>query len=241
MTPPLWLKRMKERLLAAWHCAELDPQHEENVPFQQALEYARKFDPTNGQSADSPPNFAWVKEHAKAKLEEAHSEFEILDNKADSIIKYLGGGTAIVAIGTLANTNRFNAWLVLLLVPSLVLAIRAIYYATKARMPIAVTKLPSVQSAIEYAKYHAVQAEDRFLPTWQVACIGMETVLALKAEYVTLASRFYYRAILLLLLPIAIWPFAVWFWTPNSPRVELSAPPAKIEISVPAPQVKVIP
>ena len=236
------LKAAGSALWRAWTCEQSDTDFQKDADYQKQLEFARTFKPRQEGADDTIGNYEWVVELAKEKYADLHKSFDGMDEKADAIIKYLGGGTAIIALGALASVNRSNAWLVFLLVPSIVFALRAIFLATVARTPTEAPLPPTLRTAIEYAESYGSEVETRFLAALHATCEGLKKVVAWKSQRVTKAAKCYYRALLLLLLPLVAWP--IWwlaFGALNPPKIEMVAQPTKIEVSVPQPQVKVTP
>src|SRR5690606_4594021 len=128
--------------------------------------------------------------------------------KADAIIKYLGGGTAAVTLGTLAAVGPNNAWIPLLLLPSLVFALWSIYLALRVRQPTDVPSPPHVTTAIKYANAYGSQAEATFIALWHLCCEGIAFVNGRKARKLKIYGYLYFAAVACLLIPIVVWPIA---------------------------------
>src|SRR5262245_13540499 len=223
--------------------AELnEPDLTEHEKYKAAFAFKKRIGPEKPPTTnpgDPPPDMKWICEFAKTSYEKLQSTFERLDEKADAIIKYLGGGTAIVAIGALATMTFKTAPLLFLLIPAVLCALRAIYCATVARVPRRVFIPPRVSDAVNYANAFRKEAEVVFIGEWNLACEGLELVTRQKAHHVTEATKFFYRSIFCLLLPLVVWP--IWKVVEGSPPsvVEVTSPASKMEITVPAPKVKV--
>src|SRR5437016_7895 len=84
------------RLLSTRRLVESSPE------LAQAAEFSRNFTPREGV------NYEWVIAYAKDQWNSLETVFKQLDDKADGVIKYLSGGTGLLAIGTLLTINRGN-------------------------------------------------------------------------------------------------------------------------------------
>src|SRR5207249_532630 len=67
-------------------------------------------------------DYSWVRDYAKERLKQFDQNFDSLDGKADSIIKYLGGGTGIIAIASFLSSSP-NKWIMLATLPSVLIAV----------------------------------------------------------------------------------------------------------------------
>jgi len=134
---------------------EDDDNYEQSDEYKAALEYYQKFKHQEGVE------YGTALEYARSLFDRYDKADKGLDEKADSIIKYLGGGSALITIGTLLSIkpdsplNLIFALVALVcLVPSIHAATRALHYAIMARKPRASATLPSVKFAVEMAEYH---------------------------------------------------------------------------------------
>ena len=160
---------------------------------------------------DPENDYKWVSDYARYNLDRASSILKLLDDKASDIIKNLGGGTGFITLGALAAANRSNVLIIAALTPSFMLALASIYFAMKARGPMATLELPSVSKAIEVVEYHHDRAQAAFLAQWNYTIEGMHETILRKANRVDVAARFYLLAIASLSFPVA---FTVGFWWP---------------------------
>jgi hypothetical protein len=75
---------------------------EKNPLYEAAKRFRDNPDPKDGV------NYSWVSEYAKALWEYRNGVFDKLDEKSESIIKYLGGGTGLFTLGVLAKIDAGN-------------------------------------------------------------------------------------------------------------------------------------
>jgi hypothetical protein len=229
------LRECRDWLLKKWQAFWLSrgrgTLHYKDTPaYQAAVEFRKKFTPVK----DPECKYQWVVEYAKTTYETLHDSFDKLDDKADAIIKYLGGGSALIVLGAIATVRSDNAWLVLLLLPSLICAIRAINLAIQARSPMDFPLPPPVTKAIEYVEEYKEAAEATFISSWHESIEGLDVVREQKAKLVARASAAYYHAVVLLLIPLVVWPAHKAYQAyrgqsaPDPTRVEIVAP-VKIE------------
>ena len=74
----------------------------EHDAYKEAVRFKEKWEPEDEVVYD------WTVEYAKDCYTRMETTFRYMDEKADSLIKYLGGGTAAVTLGTLATVNGAN-------------------------------------------------------------------------------------------------------------------------------------
>jgi hypothetical protein len=153
--------------------------------------------------------YGWVNEYAQALWEDRNKTFAVLDEKADSIIKYLGAGMGVFVLGILAKIDVHNAYLALSALPAVLSAVASVYTAIRARNPAFTPNLPSVESAKGYAEAEGneEQARAAFLGQWHLACEDLRLVNEKKAALVARAGGLYFVALLLLLIPAGVASF----------------------------------
>ncbi len=74
-------------------------------------------------------DYKWVWDYAKFQFERANQIYRELDDKANDIIKYLGGGTGLFTLAAIANTTPRNLWVIIAAIPSFALAVVSIALA----------------------------------------------------------------------------------------------------------------
>jgi hypothetical protein len=149
-------------------------------------------------------DYGWVFEYAKSLWTERNSEFAALDNKADAIIKYLGGGLGLFSVGVLAKVDVSNAYLIFWALPAVVCAIISLFLAAWARKPSAAPALPPVEAAVNYAEEDKDEkkAHMAFLGQWNLICESHRLINLSKAWKLEQATYFYCAALGLLTLPL---------------------------------------
>lgn len=159
-------------------------------------------------------DYRWVVEFARRRHEYFEKSAESLDNKAASIIGYLGGGTGLFTLGSVAaiGSGNANPWIVLLAFPSVLLAGLALYFASKVRRTSSYG-YPKLESAVEYAEHFQPPIEDpdqkptrsgeeEFIGTWHEATELTKCSLARKGRDFDWAMRLFFWAIIALFLPL---------------------------------------
>jgi flagellar basal body-associated protein FliL len=182
-----------------------DEDYEKSDDFKAAMEFYRIFKPQDNVDYGEPVKFA------RELYERYENTGKLLDEKADSIIKYLGGGSALITFGALVSLKIDNQWSCTLgivalvsLLPSLVCAFLAVSSAINARKPQTAATLPNVKFAVEMAEYYKKQ--DELEPNlWLIFYPLCEAALhrnLRKAKIVHNAHTWYKRSMWLLLIPV---------------------------------------
>ena len=191
---------------------ELD--YESTESYKSALAYFRAFEKKEEVKYD------WVIKYAKELHERMEKTDKQLDEKADSIVKYLGGGSALVTFGALASikpdrpeTSLFGLVALVALLPSLCCAIWAVRAAIKARRPRSTATMPSICKAITLAENYQTpeEAELNLTILYHPICEAYVEKVVRKAEYVHTSHKFYSYSLSLLLVPVlALCVFLGW-------------------------------
>ncbi len=173
--------------------------------YQAALKYFQGFSHKEGV------DYSAVVEFARTLHEWMEKTDTKLDEKADSIIKYLSGGSALITLAALlsvkldnANTIKFGLVVLACLIPSLVAAVVSIYYAIKVRIPQPNASPPPIPDAIKIAEHYKGKDEIE-LNLWLILNPICEVAYIRninKAGYVKTAHRWYLVSIALLIVPL---------------------------------------
>ncbi len=173
-------------------------------------------------------DYEWVRGHAKENYERLHKAFNDLDNKADAIIKYLGGGTTVISIAALFNVTPESVYLLYLLAPAVLTSVVSICLAMRARQPTAIPHPPTVEVATKYIAFFNSKSEAAFLGLWHCCGEGMEVKIKEKSQYVTWSGYALMATLFMLFVPLLGWPTVrKWSATPSKPvQVQLVPPEA---------------
>ena len=155
-------------------------------------------------------DYSWAWDFAEAQFDRLFAISKELDEKANDIIKYLGGGTGLFALAMLSKIEPENFWLLKWTIPSFALAIVSILFAVLVRKPTTTYTPPSVEAAFKYVGYFedANMAKGAFLGQWNRACVGVSLTNEIKADRVFAATWFFFLAITSLAIPIGV---ATWW------------------------------
>jgi hypothetical protein len=178
---------------------------ENDYAYKQALEFMKNVGSKPGAE------YEWVFDYAKTLWSYRNSTFVLLDEKADSIIKYLGGGTGLFTLGVLAKVDGSNWYIAVAAMPAIACALLAILFAILARMPGAFPGISTIETAKDYAdaEVSSSAALAGFLGQWNLACEAARLICARKANRVAIAAWLTYSALVLLALPLLVavhWP-----------------------------------
>jgi len=156
-------------------------------------------------------DYAWVIKHAKEQFAAADSAFKTADEKAVSIMNYLGSGAGLFTIGSIAGlaANQLNPFVALAGIPSLLLAGLSLVFASLARRPYSAAYQPTAMQASERANLYdlhggtAIEAEASLVSTWHQATTLCQDATNRKAGWVSSATWMFVVSVSLLLLPLA--------------------------------------
>lgn len=146
--------RWKDWIISLWPKTAID-NYESSSEYQEALNYYQQFQQQEGV------DYSEAIAYAKETMDRCLSTEKCLDDKADSIIRYLGGGLAFVSFGTLVSIKTdssknaaFPLLIITTLLPSFILGLLAVLNAIKCRQPANAATLPSIKFAVEMTEYH---------------------------------------------------------------------------------------
>ena len=185
--------------------ADLDDDYVKSAEYQAELKKYNDFVQQDDIKYDA------VFDYARDLYDRYDKTDKLLDEKADSIIKYLGGGSALATFGALASIKTdspFSAFMgmiaLVFLIPSLVAATRAVYFAIKVRRPRSAATLPPVSWAVSMADWY--KTDDKIKTNiwliFQPICEAYNHRNCCKAKLVHNAHSCYQWAIGLLVLPV---------------------------------------
>ncbi len=175
------------------------PNVRELPEFQKANEFARHVVAVEGKE------YEWVWDYAKDLVARKLDFFKMLDDKADTIIRYLGGGAGIFALGVLAKIDSTNWHIALMAIPALLASVVAVFFAIRCRVPSQGSGSTSIQTAKEVfadQSIDAMHAKAAFLGQFHLTATVLEIASRHKSRCIIVASWCYFAAIALLILPI---------------------------------------
>ena len=82
---------------------------EKNFRYKNAIKFRKEFDYSKAKESD------WLLKHGQEKFYLMKEYVEYLDNKADSMLRYLGFGTGIFGFLVWFSCQNFNIWIQLLM------------------------------------------------------------------------------------------------------------------------------
>lgn len=177
----------------------------ESPAYKKALEEYRQFE----EKADV--DYAPVIEYARDLHDRYEKCDELLDEKADAIIKYMGGGTALFAFGAIISIKtddpRSRALAITLLtalLPSLICAVFAVLMAIWVRTPRSVAYLADVGWARRMAEFHKTKPEFELHTYLMLSpiCEAAHFRCLKKARWLSFAHYGYMGAMLFLVAPV---------------------------------------
>ena len=117
--------------------------------IKEAIEYSKKYNPKKDKE------YKWVYEHAKEQYDRVEHIFRTLDNKADSMIKYLSPTSGILGIAlTYITSYKICSWISYIGLAGIFFIVIAVVLATLSLKPRNYVLLPSIRNAIEAAEYY---------------------------------------------------------------------------------------
>jgi len=164
--------------------------------FKDADRYAKEFTPKDGV------DYEWVTEYAKEHYGRIDKGVDNLEQKADSIINYLGAYTGLLSLASIYSVSAVHWSVAVSALPTFVLSVAAMKEAASARSPIDKPIPPDVLNAIEFAEAYGSDAQATFIPRFGAASKGMKAVNGEKARLVNNATKLMILAFAALALPI---------------------------------------
>ena len=160
-------------------------------------------------------DYKWVVSFAREEYVRAIEVFKRLDDKAAAVANYLGAGTGVLTLGSLAGVtaDKVPTVVIVTAIPSVIAAMLALRAAAQARMTTDRGTPPTVDVAALYvadfpAKGATVndlsEAETRFIVEWNECIEMLYKAVADKGKKVDRALRYFVWAVYLLALPLSL-------------------------------------
>ena len=124
--------------------------------YKEAVQFANSYEPKKGK------DYGWVLKHAVKDFECSDDRLNLLDEKADSLIGYLGAGSSLIALALGYGASTTTKIVVAATLPALPFLLAATIYAILARSPGALPALPTAYDAIKCNDAYEGEAEARF-------------------------------------------------------------------------------
>jgi hypothetical protein len=168
--------------------------------FKDAEHFTRTIQPLEDTE------YEWVFAYSNDLCEKYRAIYKELDDKANEIVKYLGGGAGLFTLAVLLNFTYQNVFIIKCAMPSFILSIISVYFAIKSRQPQVACLPPGAKVAFGYANSYGTtkNAQAAFVGEWHRACEGMKLRIDDKANWVKLATWAFFLAILALSVPLIV-------------------------------------
>lgn len=179
---------------------EGDPRYGEQVRF------AQDHEPKDDVAYD------WVYAHATDEYKRNADGLRLLDDKADSLIRYLGAGTGVIALAFSRVLSDGGLSAAIHIFPALIALVTAVIYAARARSP---EKLPTpltTRSAFRYAEaYSEKKAMASFAAMTGASSYGLSLASTEKSRLIRWSFRLFVFAVIWLVVWSIILNFADYF------------------------------
>jgi hypothetical protein len=116
---------------------------EKDPSYSLAVSFSDNFKPSDNR------DYKWALDYSVKEYEQASLRSDALDDKADTLIGYLGAGSTFVALGLAYGLGKGNQAVLFAAVPALLLLLTAIILALVARIPSKLPALPYTKDALE--------------------------------------------------------------------------------------------
>ncbi len=168
---------------------------EQHPLYKEAMERANTIKP------EEAIDYEWVLEYSLNCYTRLSQAVDAIDEKAEAIMRYLGGGVAIFSLAGSWLSLYANRGIGLVLLPSILFAIRALHLALKARAPALNPFPPAGKRAYDYATHYRPkdQAFARLSGLVDAASVACSLSLELKGARVRGSMNYFFWAIVLLI------------------------------------------
>jgi len=170
---------------------------EQDPSYIEFLKNAEKFSPVQGVK------YGWVEKHSVEEFERLTGFVKSLDQKAEWLIRFFGGGAGLLSLVFAYFLNQrqgdMNDWsLVIHIAPVLILVVFALSIAIRVKSPDLWSDPPNTHKAIVYAEHYS---EIEFAVMRGVASQGLKVAL----EYKGRLLRYAYVCIVVSIVWLVIW------------------------------------
>jgi Type II secretion system (T2SS), protein G len=181
-------------------------QHNWESVVEECEAYRNAKDFLSNSVAVQGVNYKWVADYAKYLWEDYNNDYSAMDEKAESIVKYLGGATGLLIIGVLFKVDAANSYIAISTIPAVICSLIAIGLALMAKQPAPFPRLPSIQQTKTYSDYHKEEspAVGAFLGQWNLACETARLICDCKAGLLKKTMIAAFSSLVLLLVPLVV-------------------------------------
>jgi len=171
---------------------------ESDAEYQHAVDLAQHFEPRQDVE------YGWAMDYGLRAYEWYSHALDVLDQKADSLITYLGGGVGLLSMVAAVLSLDKSRILAATLLPTILLGLWAIRLAAGARAPALLPFPPFPDKALRYSEFFEVRerAVGAFTAKLHEATIAAWIALDAKGNRIRAATRCFIWATGLLLLPV---------------------------------------
>lgn len=161
--------------------------------FRGAWDFQLHYEPKEGE------DYSWVEKYSQLEFARMLGGVHVLDEKADSLIRYLGAGSVFVSLASLLKSGALPLYVI---APTLILLLLALACAVVARKPQFHPAPPYTREALQFVDFFGSTkgAGARFAAKVGSASVAMKLAGEFKATYIRQAFRFFTWAIVYLVL-----------------------------------------
>ena len=147
----------------------------EEEDYKLAYEFMLRFE------AKEDIDYSWVCTYAESHYQRLQTVAEVIDDKAESIIKIFASGSALLSLGAIINIEKYGlisgvSWGI-----GILFALLAVIAAGWVRYPKVTYMPPSSGWALDIAEKHGDKSEVTFVTQWHLASEGLRIGTARKA------------------------------------------------------------
>jgi len=146
----------------------------------------------------------WVTEYAKWKYNQHQDAWIAIDNKADRLLTYLGGGTPVLVCAVIFSAKEIGPLVSLAAIPTIILLIASILQALKVRNVGPFAAPPPIETARSCLEQQGEDSELAFTKDWGRATESLAKHSAEKRKVLARAFTCFTYAVTALLLPVIV-------------------------------------
>ena len=152
--------------------------------------------------------YEWAVKHARDQYAQAETAFKAVDEKAASILGYLGTATGVFAAGVIAKLadGQIDPRIALAATPSFILAGLALVFVALARRPFDCAYPPTACDAADRANWYGpdgTEAEASMIGAWHLATALVQHATDKKTRWFASATWMLVSTVAGLVLPLA--------------------------------------